>query len=64
MAEPAKCARPACECLVPAKGPFGKYCSDECRDAGGITELHCTCPHDECRRPQRTSAAAAGRVRA
>jgi len=53
VVNPAKCARPACECLVPAKAPHGKYCSEECKEAGHITELHCTCPHDECRHPER-----------
>jgi hypothetical protein len=53
MANSAKCARPACDCLVPAKAPHGKYCGEECKEAGQITELHCTCPHDECRHPER-----------
>lgn len=52
MANTAKCARPACECLVSAIRPYGKYCSEECREAGQITELHCTCPHGACRHPQ------------
>ena len=49
MAEPAKCAHPSCECTMPVKGPYGKYCSEHCKEAGDITELHCNCQHDECR---------------
>ena len=49
MAAPAKCAHPSCECSVPVKGPYGKYCSEQCKEAGQITELHCNCQHAECR---------------
>jgi hypothetical protein len=49
MAEPAKCAHPSCECTVRQKGPYGWYCSEHCKEAGQITELHCNCQHDECR---------------
>ncbi len=44
-----KCAHPACSCTVAPKGPFGKYCSDACQKAGGITELRCGCHHAECK---------------
>jgi hypothetical protein len=49
MNSPQKCAHPACECVVVAKGPYGKYCSEECKRAGQISELHCNCQHLECR---------------
>ena len=49
MNNPQKCAHPACECSVAAKGPNGKYCSEECKRAGQIAELHCNCQHVECR---------------
>jgi len=49
MENPQKCAHPACECIVVAKGPYGKYCSEECKRAGQISELHCNCQHVECR---------------
>jgi hypothetical protein len=52
-ARTAKCPRPACECVVSSDGPFGKYCCEECRELGQVTELHCTCRHDECRHPER-----------
>ena len=44
-----KCAHPACNCQVPKGGQFGKYCSDHCKEAGDITELHCDCKHPACR---------------
>jgi hypothetical protein len=49
MNNPQKCAHPACECNVDAKGQYGKYCSEECKRAGQISELHCNCQHLECR---------------
>ena len=52
----AKCAHAACECLVSLNGPSGKYCSEECRRAGRLTELHCNCQHDECRHPGRVAS--------
>src|SRR4029434_5503089 len=45
MAGAAKCAHPACQCMVEPKGPYGKYCSDHCRQAGDKTELRCDCQH-------------------
>ena len=39
MAGPMKCAHPACNCTVEPKGPFGKYCSDHCKQAGDKIEL-------------------------
>ena len=40
-----KCAHESCTCKVP---PGQKYCSDYCKKAPAI-ELHCNCPHRECR---------------
>jgi hypothetical protein len=40
-----KCAHPSCRCR---KGEDGDYCSVYCRDAGDLTELQCSCGHDEC----------------
>jgi hypothetical protein len=51
-----KCAHPACECHVTAKGPYGKYCSEQCKKAGNFTELHCNCQHPECREPSSARA--------
>jgi len=56
MNNPQKCAHPACECIVAAKGPSGKYCSTECKRAGQIAELHCNCQHPECRMQTYSSA--------
>ena len=53
--ESAKCAHPACECLVEKGGAYGRFCSEHCKHAGNITELRCECQHLECRlggRPQ------------
>jgi hypothetical protein len=33
---------------VAPNGPFGKYCSEHCKEAAGITELRCTCHHAGC----------------
>jgi hypothetical protein len=49
MAESAKCAHPACECVVQQGGPYGKYCSEYCQRAAQQTELHCNCHHPGCR---------------
>jgi len=49
MAETAKCAHPACECLVEKGGPHGKYCSEHCKEKGQTTELRCECRHPACR---------------
>jgi hypothetical protein len=49
MADTTKCAHPACECQVPPKGPYGKYCSEHCKTSGQSTELRCYCQHPECR---------------
>ena len=57
MPNDTKCAHAACECTVAPKGPFGKYCSDECRRAGHMTELRCNCQHAECRTPGVAAAA-------
>jgi len=50
MADTARCAHPACECMVPPKSEYGKFCSEHCKEAGQITELRCNCQHAECRR--------------
>lgn len=44
-----KCAHETCNCQVQANGPYGKYCSEQCKDAKGMTTLHCNCPHPSCR---------------
>lgn len=49
MAQQEKCAHPACSCSVDPNGPFGKYCSEHCKKAGGMTELRCGCHHDGCK---------------
>src|SRR5688500_1560762 len=46
--EPNKCAHPACNCTVEKGGPFGKYCSEHCKEARDIIELHCDCKHPGC----------------
>ena len=46
--ESQKCAHEACECIVEKGGRFGKYCSEHCKDAAGLTELRCHCQHPEC----------------
>jgi hypothetical protein len=51
-----KCAHEACECFVAPSGPSGKYCSEECRRAGHMTELRCNCQHPECRQAGRTAS--------
>ena len=43
-----KCAHPACNCTVQKGGPFGKYCSEHCKEARDIIELHCDCKHPGC----------------
>jgi hypothetical protein len=43
-----KCAHPACNCTVQENSPYGKYCSEHCKDAGQITELRCGCRHAGC----------------
>ena len=42
---PRKCAHPACYCTVEAGK---KFCSDRCRDAHGMIELHCQCCRPGC----------------
>ena len=46
MAEPKKCANPACSC-VPPQGQ--KYCSAHCEGIGNKTEIACQCGHAHCR---------------
>jgi len=33
---------------VDKQGPFGKFCSDHCREAGTISALSCHCHHEGC----------------
>ena len=54
-----KCAHPACDCHVAKGGPFGKYCSEHCKHAGGISELRCYCQHPACREAGKAAGAAA-----
>jgi hypothetical protein len=49
MAEMEKCAHPICQCMVAKGGRYGKYCSEHCREAKGVTELRCDCKHHECK---------------
>lgn len=49
MSQPELCAHPGCTCTVSANGEFGKYCSEHCKDAKGMTELRCGCNHSGCR---------------
>ena len=49
MAEPKKCANGSCECMVDAHAPFGKYCSEHCKQVGDRIELRCDCEHGICR---------------
>jgi hypothetical protein len=35
--------------MVPKHGAFGKYCSEDCREKGEMTELRCNCGHPECK---------------
>jgi hypothetical protein len=58
------CAHPGCECTVPKGGPFGKYCSEHCKEARGITELRCQCQHAECREGGRREVTEPPRVTA
>jgi hypothetical protein len=43
--KPKKCAHPICTC-VPREGD--NYCSDACKDAAGLTDIECACPHPDC----------------
>jgi hypothetical protein len=44
----AKCAHPVCNCTVPEKSAYGKYCSEHCKDAKQMTALRCECHHPGC----------------
>jgi hypothetical protein len=52
----AKCAHPACECIISEDGEHGKYCSEHCKEAAGEIELRCDCQHGECRREEAALA--------
>jgi hypothetical protein len=49
MADSHPCAHPGCSCMVEKGGPFGKYCSEHCKQAGDKIELRCECRHPGCR---------------
>lgn len=49
MSEQEKCAHPACNCFVRKDSPYGKYCSEHCKQAGDHIELRCDCQHPACR---------------
>lgn len=49
MAQQEPCAHPGCSCSVPPGGEFGKYCSEHCKKAKGMTELRCGCHHPDCK---------------
>ncbi len=49
MADAKKCAHPSCQCVVSKDSPYGKYCSQHCKESGQRTELRCGCQHAECR---------------
>lgn len=44
-----KCAHASCKCLLSAKGKYGDYCSEYCKENAGLTELRCQCEHADCR---------------
>jgi hypothetical protein len=50
MARTTKCAYQLCTCEVTGDGPWGKYCSPLCEEAGDgdVTELLCDCKHPGC----------------
>ena len=48
MSQPQQCAHPGCSCTVAPNGEFGKYCSEHCKEAKGMTELRCGCRHPGC----------------
>lgn len=41
-----KCAHPNCSCIVSG---HDKYCSDYCKEAKGMMEIHCGCEHAGCK---------------
>jgi hypothetical protein len=45
MAEPKKCAHPACSCTV-EKGE--EFCSATCQGSGKTLQIDCDCGHDAC----------------
>jgi len=47
--------------MVPPHGPYGKYCSEHCKQAGQKTELRCDCQHPACRWVQRVEVRADAR---
>ncbi len=45
-----KCAHPPCSCQVAEGGPYGKYCSEQCRmSADQATQAYCDCRHPGCK---------------
>jgi hypothetical protein len=55
MAE-VSCAHPGCDCTLTTDRPFGKYCSEYCREHGKMTELACHCGHQACGQEQGVHA--------
>ena len=49
MTDTEKCAHPSCNCMVKKGGPWGKYCSEYCKEKGQQTELRCECRHPDCK---------------
>ncbi len=51
MTELNKCAHLACKCLVSKDGPYGKHCSEHCKEAAELSELtcECQCPASTCK---------------
>lgn len=45
MADPQKCAHPACSCIPPDKE---KYCSAHCEAMADKVEITCQCGHAHC----------------
>lgn len=43
-----KCAHTGCNCDIPKEEPYGKYCSEHCREAADTVELTCDCKHPAC----------------
>ena len=42
-------AHEICTCTVDGKGPFGKSCSEHCKEAARMTQLRCGCRRTGCR---------------
>ena len=49
MADTNKCAHPSCACTVTKSSPYGKYCSEHCKEKRDGIDLRCECQHPACR---------------